>query len=136
MMSKSEKDQSISTVTAFSSAEPARVLVNYYKEFSEEMPLVCPKCHWTGAAKDGDRGEHKDVFDVSCPKCSKMLLVVPFPTGEQVREAAAAGNVDAMNTLPNGNCQTNLSGPCEGCWSEAFRPPADATRPGRQNGSV
>ena len=27
-------------------------------------------------------------------------------------------------------------GACEGCWSEAFRPPADATRPGRQNGSV
>ena len=25
---------------------------------------------------------------------------------------------------------------CEGCWSGAFRPPADATRPGRQNGSV
>jgi hypothetical protein len=41
------------------------------------------------------------LFDVSCPKCSKMLLVVPFPTGEQVREAAAAGNVDAINTLPN-----------------------------------
>ena len=25
---------------------------------------------------------------------------------------------------------------CEGCWSEAFKPPADATRPGRQNGAV
>ena len=25
---------------------------------------------------------------------------------------------------------------CEGCWSEAFRLRADATRPGRQNGSV
>ena len=25
---------------------------------------------------------------------------------------------------------------CEGCWCEAFRPPADATRLGRQNGSV
>ncbi len=25
---------------------------------------------------------------------------------------------------------------CEGCRSEAFRPPADATRPGRRNGSV
>ena len=24
----------------------------------------------------------------------------------------------------------------EGCWSEAFRPPVDATRPGRQNGSA
>ena len=89
MMSKSEKDQPISTVKAFSSAEPARVLDNYYTEFSEEMPLVCPKCHWTGAAKEGDRGEYKDLFDVSCPKCSK------------VREAAAAGNVDAINTLPN-----------------------------------
>ncbi len=30
-----------------------------------------------------------------------MLLVVPFPTGEQVKEAAAAGNVEAINTLPN-----------------------------------
>jgi transcriptional regulator with XRE-family HTH domain len=25
---------------------------------------------------------------------------------------------------------------CEGCCSDAFRPPADATRPGRQRGSV
>ena len=25
---------------------------------------------------------------------------------------------------------------CEGCRSEALRPPADATRPGRRNGSV
>jgi integrase len=38
--------------------------------------------------------------------------------------------------LPEGHCQTNLNGACEGCWSEAFRPPTDATRPGRQNGSV
>ena len=100
IMRKSEKDQSISTAKAFSSAEPARVLDNYYTEFSEEMPLVCPSCHWTGAAKDGDRGEYKDLFDVRCPKCSKMLLVVPFPTGEQVKEAAAAGNVEAINALP------------------------------------
>jgi hypothetical protein len=33
-------------------------------------------------------------------KCSKMLLVVPFPTAEQVKEAAAAGNVEAINELP------------------------------------
>ena len=30
-----------------------------------------------------------------------MLLVVPFPTGEQVKEAAAAGKVDASNMLPD-----------------------------------
>ena len=99
-MRKSEKDQPISTAKAFSSAEPARVLDNYYTEFSEEMPLVCPSCHWTGAAKDGDMEEYKDLFDVRCPKCSKMLLVVPFPTSEQVKEAAAAGNIEAINALP------------------------------------
>ena len=35
-----------------------------------------------------------------------------------------------------GHCQTNLSGPAKGAGLRAFRPPADATRPGRQNGSV
>ena len=34
------------------------------------------------------------------------------------------------------HCQTNLSGPAKGAGPRAFRPPADATRPGRQNGSV
>ena len=31
--------------------------------------------------------------------------------------------------------QTNLSGPAKGAGLRAFRPPVDATRPGRQNGS-
>ena len=35
-----------------------------------------------------------------------------------------------------GHCQTNLSRACQGCRSEALRPPADATRPGRRSGSV
>ena len=35
-----------------------------------------------------------------------------------------------------GHCQTNLSGPAKSAGLRAFRPPADATRPGRQNGSV
>jgi len=96
--SEPEKDQSISRAKA--SAESARVLGNYYTEFSGKMPLVCPNCHWIGAAKDGATEEYKDLFDVSCPKCSKMLLVVPFPTEEQAKEAAAAGNVEAMRVLP------------------------------------
>ena len=43
-------------------------------------------------------------------------------------EAFALGNLRALSDKPER--------PCEGCWSEAFRPPVDATRPGRQNDSA
>ena len=51
--------------------------------------------------KDAVSEEYKDLFDVSCPKCSKMLLVVPYPTIQQTREAAAAGNLEAIAALPS-----------------------------------
>src|SRR5680860_1122174 len=40
----------------------------------------------------------------------------------------------SMSFDKDGHCQTNLSGPAKGAGLRAFRPPADATRPGRQNG--
>src|SRR5262245_12099728 len=82
-------------------AEGARVLTNFYAEYSNEMELVCPICGWIGLAKDAESEEYKDLFDVSCPKCSKMLLVVPYPTIQQTKEAATAGNPAAIAALPN-----------------------------------
>jgi len=38
--------------------------------------------------------------------------------------------------LSGRHCQTNLNRACEGCRSEAFRPPADAILPGQWNGSA
>ena len=76
---------------AFSSAEPARVLDNYYTVFSEEMPLVCPKCHWTGAAKDGDRGEYKDLFDVSCQSVPKCCLSCRFQPASRLERQRLLG---------------------------------------------
>lgn len=79
--------------------ERARVLTNFYTEYSKEMELGCPSCGWTGRAEDAEIEEYKDLFDVSCPKCSKMLLVVPYPTFQQTRESAAAGNLEANAAL-------------------------------------
>src|SRR5262245_6893491 len=82
-------------------AEGARVLTNFYAEYSNEMELVCPVCGWIGLAKDAESEEYKDLFDVLCPKCSKMLLVVPYPTIQQTKEAATAGNLEAIAALPS-----------------------------------
>ena len=91
--------------------ERAQILTNYYAEFSKEMQLVCPNCGWVGQAKDAASEEYKDLFDVSCPKCSKMLLVVPYPTFEQTKEAAAAGNLEAIAALPSVQA-------CEAKWEQ------------------
>jgi DNA-directed RNA polymerase subunit RPC12/RpoP len=88
-----------------------RILTNYYEEYSKEMELVCPSCGWIGHAKDAESEEYKDLFDVSCPKCSKMLLVVPYPTFQQTREAAAAGNLEAIADLPSVQA-------CEARWEQ------------------
>lgn len=57
---------------------PARVIE--YREYSENMPLRCPVCGWNGTSKESGWIEHHDdLFDVSCPNCEKMLLVVSYP---------------------------------------------------------
>lgn len=80
--------------------ERARVLNNYF-EYSDASPLRCPECNWSGIAQEGVREAHADLFDVSCPKCEKMLLVVPYPTFDQIREAAQNGRPDAQSMMPS-----------------------------------
>jgi hypothetical protein len=76
----------------------AKVLANYY-DYNRVMPLVCPVCGWSGSAGAAETEWHRDLLDISCPKCGKMLLVVPYPTFEQVKVAAAAGNEAASAQL-------------------------------------
>ena len=47
-----------------------------YAEFDEDERIACPSCGWSGLASEGDREFYAEVFDVSCPRCEKMLLVV------------------------------------------------------------
>lgn len=77
----------------------ARVLQNYWTQFDESAPLECPSCGWKGATGDGSMQLHDELFDVSCRSCGQMLLIVSYPTVEQTRDAAAAGNVAAQAEL-------------------------------------
>jgi hypothetical protein len=73
--------------------------IEYYA-YDENATLACWKCEWSGPAKDGARGYFKELFDVSCPRCETMLLIVSFPTADATKAAAASGNARAEADLP------------------------------------
>lgn len=86
-----------STAARYSTGEPA-LLLDYY-EYNPHERLTCPNCSWIGQAEQATLDHHEELFDVSCPRCEKMLLIVGYPTLEQIREAAAAGNAEAIAQL-------------------------------------
>jgi len=77
---------------------PAARLVSYY-EFDPEAGVTCGACGWKGRAGDGSREYHQELFDTSCPRCDRMLLIISYPTDYEVRAAAAAGNLQAVEDL-------------------------------------
>lgn len=89
-----EERTALSTAAKYSRGPAARLL-DYY-EYHDNERLTCPHCGWTGLSKEGSREVHRELFDVSCRACDKMLLVVSFPTVEETRRAAAAGNAEAI----------------------------------------
>jgi hypothetical protein len=73
--------------------------VNFW-DYDRDAVVSCPSCGWTGRPGDNE-GIHRDLLDVCCPECKRMLLIVPFPTGAETRAAAAAGNQLAQAELPH-----------------------------------
>src|SRR5256885_16071836 len=47
-----------------------------YYEYDENAELECWNCAWRGRAREGSRETYDELFDVSCPRCETMLLVV------------------------------------------------------------
>ncbi|MGV0838462.1 hypothetical protein [Mycolicibacterium thermoresistibile] len=70
----------------------------------QDSPVHCPKCGWSGLPGNYTT-PYTDLFDVCCPQCREMLLIVTFPTVEETREAAVAGNEEAAAELPRMEAQ-------------------------------
>lgn len=49
-----------------------------YHQYQENEILECPICHWHGTA-EGHKEYYDDLFDVACPICDKMILIVNYP---------------------------------------------------------
>jgi len=74
-------------------------MYNYYDNWKDVI-LVCPVCGWKGKREDGVVEYFSDLFDISCPKCDKMLAVVSYPTIDETKEAASDGHEEALMNLP------------------------------------
>ena len=69
-----------------------------YYDYDAQAELDCPACGWHGTT--GPDEYFDELFDVRCPSCERMLLIVSFPTAAETRAAAAAGNEEAIAALP------------------------------------
>jgi hypothetical protein len=67
-------------------------------DYDANAGLSCPACGWSGTGA-GHEELHAELLDVRCPDCDQMLLIVPYPTAEETRAAAAAGNEAAAAEL-------------------------------------
>ncbi len=69
-----------------------------YWDHDADAAVTCPSCGWAGPSRGlGDL--HDDFFDVTCPTCDTMLLIVNYPTLAETQAAAAAGNRRAQDGL-------------------------------------
>jgi hypothetical protein len=56
--------------------DPAKIIE--YFDYNENTDLECPVCNWKGKP-EGNIEYYDSLFDVTCPNCDKMLLVVGYP---------------------------------------------------------
>ena len=73
--------------------------LNYW-DYDRDAALSCASCGWSGSGA-GNENYFDELLDVRCPQCDRMLLIVAFPTIEETRAAAAAGNPRAQAELPS-----------------------------------
>ncbi len=66
-------------------------------DYDRDRIIECG-CGWSGRCRDFEE-IFREVLDVTCPDCDRMLLVVAYPTHEETRAAAAAGNEEAIGNM-------------------------------------
>jgi hypothetical protein len=57
-------------------------------------------CGWTGPHGELDSELFDELQQLSCPKCDAHLLLVSYPTGEDIQRAAEEGHEEAVRMLP------------------------------------
>jgi len=76
----------------------AEIVANYFLAGWRQRVIACP-CTWQGDSRGMRMELHETATDYACPECEATLLIVAHPDIEQVRQAAAEGNVEARQQL-------------------------------------
>lgn len=73
-------------------------MMGYYERKSAHMS--CSDCPWTGLGTDLQLGEvFGEVAEYNCPGCGTKVISCAFPTYEEIRAAAEAGDAEAQEQL-------------------------------------
>ncbi len=75
-------------------------ILSFY-DYDRERSISCP-CGWSGICSENE-DYFRQVLDIRCAKCDRMLLIVEYATHEETRTAAAAGNKQAIKDLASVN---------------------------------
>lgn len=74
---------------------------NYYDDWRNAL-LTCPVCGWQGRWEQAEINHHSELMDAECPQCEShppMLAIVAYATGDETKQAAKAGNAEAIREL-------------------------------------
>lgn len=69
-----------------------------YWDLDQSAPIPCPRCGHTGVP---DIGDTEAFLDVRCAACDGPITKISWPTTDETRAAAAAGNLRAIEALPS-----------------------------------
>ncbi len=86
--------------------------VPYYSDW-RGATHSCSGCDWQGTGSEADQELFTDLIQVDCPSCFGRLFLVVFPTAEDTRLAAAAGNDEAQRELARLARQESYQGKVE-----------------------
>jgi hypothetical protein len=75
-----------------------RYVLHYDFDDASEW-IDCGNCGWAGFASEASIELFEALCDLECPKCGARLIVITYPTHEDTRAAAAAGNEEAQRDL-------------------------------------
>ena len=63
-----------------------------YYAFEETAPRTCHGCGWTATGAEADKNSFDELFDLRCPRCERLLVIVSYPTIEETKAEAKRGN--------------------------------------------
>jgi len=71
--------------------------MNYY-DYTDDYPIECKHCGWKGTKKEADMTPFEQCLGLRCPRpeCDWPIMAIDYPTPEETRQAAKAGNAWAQ----------------------------------------
>jgi DNA-directed RNA polymerase subunit RPC12/RpoP len=76
----------------------SELIPSYFTADWRTRSLACP-CGWEGDSRAMAMELHDQVTDYACPQCGNLLMIVPHPSLDDVRQAAAEGHPEAIEQL-------------------------------------